>query len=332
VNATSLLDAFANGYGPGNWYTIVDSSGADQQGIRESLNASGLQQAGTVTLGEARQFWVRLYLRAGTGITTVMFDDGITFLTVQVNLATGATAYPFATITPINFGTWDWWEVVFRAQADPGAENITLTIYPAVLAAVEGGSFDSALTGEVTVTQVQVCADGLTRYVETQNYASYPQDQTVLPVDKRDWNLESSAQSAVDLANEITVRSNEAGTYSDTQTDAASIAAYGTYEDVITDGALASNAECQRAALAQLAKRATPRESLTVTVWNRENLDVGMFAVVANQALLESRAAGQLIQRFTLNYRNSVAQSITIECAPYSDERVVRAARAALAR
>lgn len=278
-----------------------------------------------------RRYYTGVHVKKGSatnGIISLQYrvEPAGSFGYVDLNVNTGAlsTGGTAQSVFGPDGSEWFVLEASNVIASSSSTQFAQIAIFPARIAAF-GDPGDSSLTGSVTIACAFFTWDESLRYVETEAFAAFPSDNTL-------WSLRVSGQDARDLANKITVKSDEAGTYSDTAEDTDSQAEYGLWEPkAIIDSTLGSNAACLRRAKAEIALRAWPRESVIVECRGKTNLDVGMLAVVTQSRILQHRAVGQIIQRYTLRYRNRNDALITLEMAPFVTERVTKALRAALA-
>lgn len=316
-------------------WQVEDNSAVNIEKIRAMAPVTGLGDTtafGGLELGQARTFAVGLYVKKGSATNDIVTLEAISFTsyslgtllaTKELNATTGAITGG-GTLTAIEDEDGDeWFLLSVEGTAAIGDQAIGFDFTPARATTI-GGSDDSSLTGTAIISHAFIQLDGETRYVETGAFTSYQHDNT-------NWDMSVAGESLADLVNRITVKSDEAGTYSHTAEDTDSQTEYGTWEAVLIDSNLGSNAACQNRAEQEIALKAWPREAVTIECWYKTNLDVGMLCTVAQRNILQSRAVGQVIQRYTLRYRNSIDQRVTLECAPFSDDKVIKTLRKALA-
>jgi hypothetical protein len=325
VTVTEQTEARPRGFA-GRTHLVEDASAAAVGGVSQTVQASALVHAGACTLAETRPFTAMLLVKQGTGICTVELKDDLSGLqAVRVNLATGELSSGGTAPMETDGDSNTWYRLELALTASVGASEVTLAIYPAKYAAVTGGSEDATLTGEVTVANAQLCAAAtLTRFVETEGYRAYPHDA-------RSWTMSSFGSSSGDLANVVTVQSNETGEFTATETDEDSVALYGSWESVLTESDLTSNSECLNRARTEIAQKAYPRTAIALESWDRDNLDVGGFAVATNRYVTQHQAVGQIIQRVSFTYFDAKRSRHKIECAAFDNRRITKAVQKSLA-
>lgn len=332
LTATAALEAIPGG-GTGMVWTITDTSGSQRGTIRQdfSITASPDGEADFTAIASAqdRTLAGRFFLKKDSATTRYvgLAVQGLSGVEIVIDSQTG----DWDVVGASGSGTFDsvldddgnvWYDCTISRIVDAGSSLITFFIAPSYYTSL-AGAVDLSLTGSAEIYGPQFCVDAIQRFVFTDGFRSYEHDP-------EDYTITVAGDGIADLVNRITVQSDEAGTYSHTADDTDSQAEYGVYEDRIIDSTLTSNAQCQRRAEVELAQKAWPRESANVECWYKTNLDVGMLAVVTQQQLLQSRAIGQIVQKYTLRYQDRIRQRVSLELSPYNFDRVTKALRRAL--
>ncbi len=337
VSVTRQESALPYG-GVGDVFVLEDFATGAATTARAVVASAATNTQG-VTLGEPRDVYVRLFAKktASSRVITISAAcqpapsvrkrchvDLVDGIGVTETGYTGTGPYTaFAATAVEDDDGGQWWDIQFSLEMSIGRESIYLTLYPS-LRATPTGTDSKTLTGSFTFGGLSLTYEAPVHFLCTGTFTAYINDPT-------NWNLEVSGRDMKDLANVITVKSDEAGTYSHTATDSLSVAEYTSLQMVIVDSTLGSDAACQLRAETELALKAWPRESLTIKCWGKVNVDVGMLAVAAQQDLLQHQAVGQLVQSYRLEYTHANAASVTLGCAPFNDRRVTKAIRKALA-
>jgi len=285
-------------------------------------------------LDDARSLGARIYVRKGSATNTIValelnaYDSVSALLgaeTVRLNADTGALSMGGSATEIADAEGGAWYELLVEMTVPAGTAGVALAFYPAAFAAISGGSADASLTGEVEVCHAQVYDGEGIRYIETEALPAYPNQRSK-------WILENNGYSLADLANRITVKSDEAGTYAHTANETSSQGeTWGPGEAApIIDSTIDSNGTAASIAESELALKSYPRESIAISVWNRPNLDVGQIVTAADAMILQHRAAAQVVQVYTLTAIHPNQTLVRLECAPFVAEKVIRPLRRVL--